>query len=138
MRRPIQNKSVILISEIGMHSSCVTALCAVLDNPELRGKPLAVSHSASAKGAGEVSSASYEARAMGVRAGMFMESAKALCPGLVVMPYEFEKYEAISEQARSFAVCGLVPLALSYQTCGDVLQWCICISECIVPLDLTI
>ena len=73
---------------------------AVLGNPELAGKALAVSHSASAKGAGEVSSASYEARAHGVRAGMFMESAKALCPGLVVMPYEFEKYEAISEQAR--------------------------------------
>ena len=74
--------------------------CAVLDNPELAGKPIAISHSASARGAGEVSSASYEARALGVRAGMFMEAAKALCPGLVVMPYEFEKYEAISEQAR--------------------------------------
>ena len=74
----------------------------MLGNPELAGKALAVSHSASAKGAGEVSSASYEARAFGVRAGMFMESAKALCPGLVVMPYEFEKYEAISEQARPF------------------------------------
>ena len=72
----------------------------MLGNPELAGKAIAISHSASAKGAGEVSSASYEARAFGVRAGMFMESAKALCPGLVVMPYEFEKYEAISEQAR--------------------------------------
>ena len=77
----------------------------MLGNPELAGVALAVSHSASAKGAGEVSSASYEARACGVRAGMFMESAKALCPGLVVMPYEFEKYEAISEQVRPFCSC---------------------------------
>ena len=75
---------------------------------------------------------------MGVRAGMFMESAKALCPGLVVMPYEFEKYEAISEQARSFAFCGPVLLALSYQTCGNALQWCICISVCLVLLLSTI
>ncbi|KAK9844061.1 hypothetical protein WJX81_003182 [Elliptochloris bilobata] len=77
---------------------CFFASVAVLGNPELAGKPLAISHSASARGAGEVSSASYEARAFGVRAGMFMEAAKALCPGLVVMPYEFEQYEAISEQ----------------------------------------
>ncbi len=60
-----------------------------------------MSHSNSARGAGEVSSANYEARAFGVRASMFIGEAKKRCPGVIVMPYEFEKYEAISKKARA-------------------------------------
>lgn len=66
------------------------------------GKPLAVCHSNSAQGSAEVSSANYEARAFGIRAGMFMSDAKARCPGLLVVPYEFDKYEEISEQVCEF------------------------------------
>jgi hypothetical protein len=62
------------------------------------GKPLAVCHSNSDKGSAEVSSANYEARAFGIRAGMFMAEAKSRCPALIVVPYEFEKYEEVSEQ----------------------------------------
>jgi DNA repair protein REV1 len=69
------------------------------------GKPLAVCHSNSANGSAEVSSANYEARAFGVRAGMFMSDAKRRCPGLLVAPYEFEKYEEISEQVCSGLLC---------------------------------
>jgi nucleotidyltransferase/DNA polymerase involved in DNA repair len=29
---------------------------------------------------------------------MFMSDAKSLCPGLLVVPYEFDKYEEVSEQ----------------------------------------
>jgi nucleotidyltransferase/DNA polymerase involved in DNA repair len=65
------------------------------------GKPLAVCHSASAQGSGEVSSANYEARAYGIRAGMFMGEAKSRCPHLLVVPYEFDKYQTISEQVCS-------------------------------------
>jgi len=71
---------------------------AALGEPALAGKPLCVSHSASANGAGEVSSANYEARAFGVRASMFISEAKRLCPDIIVMPYMSDKYEAISEQ----------------------------------------
>jgi hypothetical protein len=71
---------------------------AALDEPALQGKALCISHSNSARGAGEVSSANYEARAFGIRAGMFIARAKQLCPDLIVMPYEFDKYEAISEK----------------------------------------
>jgi DNA repair protein REV1 len=60
-----------------------------------------VCHSASDKGSAEVSSANYEARAFAIRAGMFMSEAKARCPGLLVVPYEFEKYEEVSEQVRA-------------------------------------
>jgi DNA repair protein REV1 len=59
--------------------------------PELRGKPLAVSHSNSARGTGEVSAANYEARAFGISAGMVIAEAKRRCPDLVVVPYEFDR-----------------------------------------------
>jgi DNA repair protein REV1 len=74
---------------------------AALGQPALQGRPLCVSHSNSERGAGEVSSANYEARAFGVRAGGFISEAKRLCPDIVVMPYEFEKYDAVSEKARA-------------------------------------
>lgn len=64
------------------------------------GKPLVVCHSASAQGSGEVSAASYEARTFGIRAGMMIADAKARCPALLVVPYEFEKYEEASLQVR--------------------------------------
>lgn len=80
-----------LIVHIDM--DCFFASIAVLTHPHLRLKPLAVAHSA-----GEVSSASYQARAFGVRAGMFLREAKKLCPQLVVVPYEFEKYERVCVQ----------------------------------------
>ena len=72
--------------------------CAALGVPALQGKPLCVSHSASKQGAGEVSSANYEARAFGVRAVMTIGEARRLCPNLIVMPYEFDKYEDISDK----------------------------------------
>lgn len=43
----------------------------------------------------QISSANYEARACGVRASMSISAAKALCPELVVMPYQFERYQQV-------------------------------------------
>ena len=47
-------------------------------------------------GAGELSSCNYAARAVGCKAMMRIARAKELCPNLVVMPYEFERYSAIA------------------------------------------
>lgn len=80
--------------------------------PALQGKPLCVSHSASKQGAGEVSSANYEARAFGVRAVMFIGEARRLCPNLIVMPYEFDKYEEISDKVESLLLCEFAALSL--------------------------
>jgi DNA repair protein REV1 len=77
---------------------CFFAAVVARDEPKLRGVPLAVSHSASATGSGEVSSASYEARAAGVHAGQSIGAAIAACPSLVVMPYDFEQFNAASEE----------------------------------------
>lgn len=58
--------------------------------------PVVVSHSKG--GTGDISAANYVARKYGVKSGMWMKQAKQLCPELVVVPYEFEKYEQISKQ----------------------------------------
>lgn len=79
------------------------ATVAGLEHPSLRGKPLAVSHSnSSTRGSGgEISSCNYEARALGVRAGMWMGRAKEICPDLIVMPYQFDKYQVRSPSRAS-------------------------------------
>lgn len=60
---------------------------------------------------GEVSSANYPARAFGIHAGMSVSDARARCPGLSVLPYDFPRITAVSAEVfRRFA--GLTPLVL--------------------------
>lgn len=88
-------------SIIHLDMDCFFASVASLAEPAFQGKPLAVSHSNSAQGTGEISSANYEARKFGIRASMFIAEAKKRCPQLIVMPYQFEKYEEVSEQVHN-------------------------------------
>ncbi|EUB98335.1 DNA polymerase IV [Rhizobium sp. CF080] len=67
------------------------------DNPDLRGKPLAVGGSAAR---GVVAAASYEARAFGVHSAMPSVTAKRKCPDLIFVPPRFDVYKAISQQIR--------------------------------------
>src|SRR5207244_3793742 len=64
------------------------------DNPELRGKPLAVGGQPHSRGV--VAAASYEARAFGVRSAMPMSRAVRLCPSLVIVRPDFARYKAAS------------------------------------------
>jgi DNA polymerase-4 len=66
------------------------------DNPELRGRPVAVGGSPDKRGV--VAAASYEARAFGVRSAIPMSQAVRLCPSLVVVRTDFVKYRAVSTQ----------------------------------------
>src|SRR5204862_8069928 len=59
------------------------------DNPELRGKPLAVGGSPESRGV--VAAASYEARTFGVHSAMPMSRAVRLCPELVIVRPDFAK-----------------------------------------------
>lgn len=65
------------------------------DNPELRGKPLAVGH---AEERGVVAAASYEARRYGVRSAMSSRKAKRLCPELIFVPGRMDVYKSVSHQ----------------------------------------
>jgi DNA polymerase IV len=65
------------------------------DDPRLRGKPVAVG---GASRRGVVCAASYEARPYGVRSAMPMARALRLCPQLIVVPPDFSKYSAVSDQ----------------------------------------
>ncbi|UXS43064.1 DNA polymerase IV (plasmid) [Agrobacterium tumefaciens] len=67
------------------------------DNPELRGKPVAVGGSAAR---GVVAAASYEARAFGVRSALPSITAKRRCPDLIFVPPRFDVYRAVSSQIR--------------------------------------
>lgn len=67
------------------------------DNPDLRGKPLAVG---SAAKRGVVAAASYEARAFGVRSAMPSATALRKCPELLFVPPRFDVYRAVSNEIR--------------------------------------
>ena len=64
---------------IHLDMDCFFAAVCIRDRPELRGLPLAVAHSHSAAGNGEISCVTYEARRFGVRAGMWMQDARERC-----------------------------------------------------------
>ncbi len=83
-----------------------------LDNPELRGKPVAVGGSSQR---GVVSAASYEARKFGVKSAMSSVIAKRNCPDLIFVKARFERYREISAKIREifFEYTDLVePLSL--------------------------
>jgi DNA polymerase IV len=67
------------------------------DNPELRGKPVAVGGS---RERGVVAAASYEARKFGVRSAMPSITAKRQCPDLIFVKPRFDVYKAVSLQIR--------------------------------------
>ena len=68
-----------------------------LDNPELRGKPIAVGGTSKR---GVVSAASYEARKFGVRSAMSSVIAIQNCPDLIFVKSNFKRYHEVSDQIR--------------------------------------
>src|SRR5499426_4658994 len=68
------------------------------DNPELRGKPVAVGGS---RERGVVAAASYEARKFGVHSAMPSVIAKRKCPNLIFVKPRFDIYKAVSLQIRA-------------------------------------
>ena len=67
------------------------------DNPELRGKPVAVGGTSDR---GVVSAASYEARKFGVRSAMSSVIAIQNCPDLIFVKSNFKRYREVSNQIR--------------------------------------
>ncbi|KAG2352983.1 hypothetical protein BDR07DRAFT_1497303 [Suillus spraguei] len=84
------------LKRVMMHCDfdCFFVSVGLLSHPELRGKPVVVCHSQGSTGGAsstsEIASSSYEARSFGIKNGM------RLCPDLMTIPYEFEKYKQLS------------------------------------------
>jgi DNA polymerase-4 len=68
-----------------------------MDNPDLRGKPVAVGGN---EIRGVVSAASYEARKFGVRSALSGALAKKYCPELLFVKPRFDRYKEISQKIR--------------------------------------
>ncbi len=68
------------------------------DNPELRGKPMAVGGKDKVRGV--IATASYEARRYRVTSAMSTRIAKKKCPRLIIVPPRFGVYKKISQQIR--------------------------------------
>lgn len=93
MTEPISYRKIIHIDMDAFYASVEQ-----MDNPELKGKPLAVGGS---EVRGVVSAASYEARKFGVRSAMSGIQAKKNCPDLIFVRPRFERYKEISKKIRA-------------------------------------
>jgi len=128
--------------------------------PSLRDRPVAVAHalprrapassSAAAtqparRSTSDVASCNYEARRAGVRNGMWVDTARRLCPDLVFVPYDFEAYRTVGKEGvlrgRASGAAGLAQsregLALRYLRfhcstwlwfAADIILDCTCLS----------
>jgi DNA polymerase-4 len=67
----------------------------ILENPELKGKPVIVGGS---RERGVVSSASYEARKFGIHSAQPMAAAMRLCPHGIFLPVRMGRYKEVSQQ----------------------------------------
>jgi len=90
MLEPVPNRKIIHIDMDAFYASVEQ-----LDNPELRGKPIAVG---GAENRGVVSAASYEARKFGVRSAISGIMAKKNCPELIFVKPRFDRYKEISKK----------------------------------------
>jgi DNA polymerase kappa len=84
------------LSQHVIHVDCDAFFAAVeeLDRPELKTVPMAV-------GKGVLTTCNYLARKFGVRSGMASFVAKKLCPQLVLLPQNYEKYTAKAKEVRA-------------------------------------
>lgn len=92
MEEEIQNRKIIHVDMDAFYASVEQ-----LDNPDLRGKPVAVGGS---EKRGVVSAASYEARKFGVKSAMSGMLAKQKCPHIIFVPPRFDRYKEISGKIR--------------------------------------
>src|SRR6476660_5967096 len=90
MSEPLQHRKIIHIDMDAFYASVEQ-----MDNPELRGRPVAVG---GAENRGVVSAASYEARKFGVRSALSGFLAKKNCPDLIFVSPRFDRYKEISKK----------------------------------------
>ena len=75
---------------------CFYASVEMRDDPSLRGRPLAVGGRAEQRGV--IATCNYEARRYGIHSAMATAQAVKLCPDLILIPPNMEKYRVASRQ----------------------------------------
>eukprot|EP01018_Ginkgo_biloba_P014400 Gb_14612 [translate_table: standard] len=95
-RRVLELEAARDLSRIWVHVDMDAFYAAVetLENPSLAGKPMAVGSMSM------ICTANYEARKFGIRAAMPGFIAQKLCPNLIFVPTNFQKYSHYSELTR--------------------------------------
>jgi DNA repair protein REV1 len=93
---------------------CFFASVALRNFPQYKDKPVVISHhgkkkdnvtgniesefAVSKKSTSECATCNYKAREFGIKKGMFLGRAKELCPDLIILNYDFDGYQEVSEQ----------------------------------------
>ena len=93
MQELIPNRKIIHVDMDAFYASVEQ-----MDNPSLRGKPIAVGGS---ENRGVVAAASYEARKFGVRSAISGVMAKKNCPELIFVKPRFDRYKEISSKIQN-------------------------------------
>ncbi|MDF1781716.1 MAG: DNA polymerase IV [Alcanivoracaceae bacterium] len=84
---------------IHIDCDCFYAAVETRDQPRYQGKPLAVGGDPGRRGV--IATCNYEARAYGVRSAMPSARAMALCPELIIVRPEFERYRKVSQDIQA-------------------------------------
>ncbi len=80
---------------IHIDMDCFYAAIEVRDNPDLKSKPVAVGGQANTRGV--LCTCNYEARKYGIHSAMPSSHAARLCPDLIIVPVNFDKYHKASK-----------------------------------------
>mgnify|MGYP002778122817 CR=1 FL=1 len=80
----------------------------LLRRPELRGLPVAIGGHGEPNSRGVVTTATYEARAFGIRSGMALRRAADLCPHCIFLPVDFDEYRRYSRRFKQ-AIAQIAP-----------------------------
>lgn len=80
---------------IHVDMDCFYAAIEIRDDPSLKGKPVAVGGASNSRGV--LCTCNYEARKFGIHSAMPSSQAVRQCPDLIIVPVNFEKYQASSK-----------------------------------------
>lgn len=109
---------------------CFFASVIIRDQPSLKDLPVVVSHSENATGSADIASANYVARAFGIKNGMWIRSAKELCPKVNIVGYDFPAFEEASR--KMYAVLLQITPKLQVSSCDESI---LDVSDCTLPAD---
>ncbi|XP_071450494.1 DNA repair protein REV1 [Hetaerina americana] len=122
-----QSVAAELSPKVVMHldMDCFFASVSCCGRPNLEGVPIAVTssklqgpQSRNLDSMADVACCNYEARAAGVRNGMRVGTALQICPNLVAVPYEFEKYRMVSR--KLYELASSYTVALEAVSCDEM------------------